>query len=79
MVEITLAGLNRQQQQLADLIWACDSKDQVNTLIKSLPNKALKAQAESIVELMMMATLEQLYDGIKDMAEANAVLDKIRY
>jgi 23S rRNA C2498 (ribose-2'-O)-methylase RlmM len=79
MVEITLAGLNRQQQQLADLIWACETKDQVNTLIKSLPNKQLKAQAQSIVELMLMATLEQLYDGINDMAEANAVLDKIRY
>ena len=79
MVEITLAGLNRQQQQLADLIWACASKDQVDSLIRALPNKALKAQAQSIVELMLMATLEQLYDGINDMAEANAVLDKIRY
>ena len=79
MVEITLAGLNKQQQQLADLIWACETKDQVDALIRALPNKALKAQAQGIIELMLMATLEQLYDGIKDMAEANAVLDKIRY
>lgn len=76
-VEITIQGLNARQQILADLIWACDTKAQINSLIRNLPTVDLQDEARVIVDLMILATIEQCYDGISPMDEAKSVLDKI--
>ncbi len=78
MLEIQLQGLNKQQAVLADMIWACKTKKQIDALIASLPTKKMKADAETIVQMMIMATIEQCYDGLGSLDEANAVLDKIK-
>lgn len=78
MEAITLQGLNTRQRILADMIWACKTRQQINDLIATLPTKKMKQEAEAIVEMMIMAVIEQCYDGINDtMSEANQVLDKI--
>jgi hypothetical protein len=77
MQEITIQGLNVRQQILADMIWACDSRAQINNLIRNLPTVDLQDEAKSIVDLMILATIEQCYDGISPMDEAKEVLDKI--
>jgi hypothetical protein len=77
-VEFTIDGLNAQQRVLADIIWACEDKAIVDKFIKTLPTRALRQEAQSIVNLMVMAVVEQCYDGINpDMDEAQSVLDKI--
>lgn len=77
MPEITIQGLNKQQSVLADIIWACGDKASVDRFIASLPTKKLRNEANSIVDLMIMAVVEQCYDGINpDMKEANRVLSK---
>ena len=76
-VEFTIEGLNAQQRVLADIIWACDTKDRVDAFIKALPTKALRNEAKSIVDLMIMAVVEQCYDGINpNMDAAQSVLQK---
>jgi hypothetical protein len=76
-VEFTIEGLNAQQRVLADIIWACEDKVNVDKFIKSLPTRALRQEAQSIVDLMVMAVVEQCYDGINpDMDEAEKVLRK---
>jgi hypothetical protein len=76
-VEFTIEGLNAQQRVLADIIWACDSKDRVDAFIKALPTRALRNEAKSIVDLMIMAVVEQCYDGINpNMDAAEKVLRK---
>ena len=76
-VEFTIEGLNAQQRVLADIIWACDTKDRVDAFIKALPTKALRNEAKSIVDLMIMAVVEQCYDGINpNMEQAQSVLQK---
>jgi hypothetical protein len=42
-----------------------------------LPTAELRNEAQSIKDLMMMAAVEQLYDGISDNPDAKAVIDKI--
>lgn len=74
--EITILGLNAQQRVLADIIWACDSKDKVDAFIRALPTQALRNEARSIVDLMLMAVVEQCYDGIGEMEAATQVLQK---
>jgi hypothetical protein len=77
-VEFELYGLNPRQMILADIIWACETKDKVNAFIRSLPTKELRNEAQSIVDLMVLAVVEQCYDGITDnMAEADQLIRKI--
>ncbi len=75
-MEITIQGLNKRQQVLADIIWACDTRKQINEFIRSLPTIQLQDEAKSIVELMILATVEQCYDGLGSMDESRQVLQK---
>lgn len=76
-IEITIQGLNKRQQVLADIIWACDTRKQINEFIRSLPTVQLQDEARSIVDLMIMATIEQCYDGLGSMDEASALIRKV--
>jgi hypothetical protein len=78
MIEITLDGLNERQKVLADMIWACDSKADVDRFIKALGTRALRKEAETIVEMLIMATVEQAYDGIGSLDEANELINKVK-
>ena len=78
MIEITLEGLNARQKVLADMIWACDSKAEIDLFIKSLPNKALKTEAQVIIDMLLMATIEQAYDGLGSMDEAKQLINKVK-
>lgn len=75
--EITIDGLNERQRVLADIIWAFDERKDIDRFIKTLPTKELRNEANSILDLMVMASIEQLYDGISDDAEAKSVMDRI--
>ena len=75
-IEITIEGLNARQRVLADIIWACDTRKQINAFIRTLPTIELQDEARAIVDLMIMATVEQCYDGLGSMDEANSVLSK---
>lgn len=75
-LEIQIAGLNARQRVLADMIWACETRKQINTFIQALPTIQLQDEAKTIVDLMILATVEQCYDGLSPMAEAQAVLRK---
>ena len=77
MIEFTLEGLTPRQMILADIIWACEDKPEVDRFIKSLPTQAFRNEAKSIVDLMKMAAVEQCYDGITEPFDAKALLDKI--
>lgn len=77
MIEFTLEGLTPRQMVLADIIWACEDKPEVDRFIKSLPTQAFRNEAKSIVDLMKMAAVEQCYDGITEPFDAKALLDKI--
>jgi hypothetical protein len=75
-VEFTIEGLNAQQRVLADIIWSCRTAEAVKGFIRSLPTRAQRQEAESIVELMKMAVVEQCYDGLAELSEAKQVLVK---
>ncbi len=76
MVEIEIQGLNAQQRVIADIIWACGDRKAVDKFIDALPTVALKREAKNIVNLMVMAVVEQAYDGLGSLDEAEAVLQK---
>ena len=77
MVEFELQGLNARQQVLADIMWQLEEYEQVQAFIATLPDREA-CEAESIIEMMRMAVVEQCYDGIQNIDAAKSVIDKIR-
>lgn len=61
---IELQGLTQQQYQLAELLWNCDSQQDVELLKRSLP-ATHQRDAETIHQLMIAAVMDG-YDDITD-------------
>ncbi len=69
---ITLQGLTRQQYQIADLIWQCDSQEDVRRLIQNLP-QSYRRDARLVHDLMIAAVFddyEEITDDVKDLIRA---------
>jgi hypothetical protein len=60
------------------MIWACDSKADVENFIMALGTNELRREAETIVDMLLMATIEQCYDGIGSLDEANELINKVK-
>ena len=66
---IQLEGLTKQQHQIADMIWSCESQEDVDQLIRNLP-PAYKQDAETVHTLMIAAVMdsfEDITDDVKDL------------
>jgi hypothetical protein len=61
---IELHGLTKQQYQIADLLWNCESQQAVEQLKQSLPAE-YKRDAETIHQLMIAAVMDQ-YEEISE-------------
>ena len=62
---IELRGLTRQQYQIADLLWSCESQADVQQLINSMP-AGYKEDAQTIHQLMIAAVMDQYEDVTED-------------
>ena len=76
-VEFTIEGLTPKQMALADIMWGLDGFDEVSAFIATLPRRE-RRECATIIELMKMAVVEQCYDGISELTEANSVLNQFK-
>ena len=70
-MSITLTGLTKQQTQIADLIWSCDTQEAVRRLIENLPPE-YKKDAVAVHELMIAAVFddyEEITEDVKDLID----------
>lgn len=68
-MSIQLHGLTKQQYQIADMIWSCESQADVEQLMRALP-EAYKQDAVVIHQLMIAAVMDQyeeVTDDVKDL------------
>jgi hypothetical protein len=73
-MSITIEGLNRRQTVLADIMWAMNSRDQVQRFIQTLP-ALQQAEARTVLEMMTAA----VYDDIETVfPETKDLLTKYR-
>ena len=79
MIEITLNGLNARQKVLADILWSFEEWTDCEKFINSLPKRE-RAEAEGIVEMMRMETVEAYRRemGLTNTPEADRVISKFR-
>lgn len=68
-MQIELHGLTSKQKALADIMWAIDSKEGVESFISTLP-KADQLICRSLIELMVLSFL----DEVQDTTEAKELL-----
>lgn len=71
---ITLEGLTRQQHQIADMIWSCDTQAAVEQLMQALP-PAYQQDAITIHQLMIAAVMDQhteITEDVKDIIRSIA-------
>ena len=73
-MSITLTGLTKQQSQIADLIWSCDTQEAVRRLIENLPPE-YKRDAVSVHELMIAAVFDD-YEEITE--DVKTLIDRCR-
>lgn len=78
MIEITIQGLNQRQRALAELIWACETKEDIDRFVKGLPTKELRREARVVFDMILMATIEQAYDGLGVLNKAQDLIEKVR-
>ena len=56
---ITLEGLTKQDIEICNLLWNCDSTEAVDAIVKAMP-AAYKQRAMVLRELMTAAALDQV-------------------
>ena len=77
MIDIQIQGLNSRQHIIADILWAFEDGKDADRFIRCLPTAELRNEAKTIKDLMLMAAVEQLYDGISDNPEADKVIKRL--
>lgn len=70
---IRLEGLSKQDVQICNLLWNCDSVEAVDRMVAAMPD-AYKQRAIVMRELMIAAELDNLEDVNEDVA---ALLQRI--
>ena len=58
---ITIEGLTKQDIQICNLLWNCDTVDAVNAMVAAMP-PAYKTRAVVLRELMIAAQLDSVED-----------------
>ncbi len=65
---IELRGLTRQQSQIADLLWNCDSQEDVQRMIAAMPT-GYREDAVVIHQLMIAAVMDQHMEITADVTD----------
>ena len=65
---IRLEGLSAEDIQICNLLWNCDSIEDVDAMVKAMP-PAYKNRAVVMRELMTAAQLDQVEDIHEDIAQ----------
>jgi hypothetical protein len=70
-----IEGLSPLQRELADRIWACESKEAVLELFDTLP-RSLKVEAYVVYQMILWTWLDE--EPVTDFSEALAVIEQIK-
>lgn len=75
---ITINGLTQRQKNIMDLLWGCESIEQVNTLVAALPTAQDKRDAQSLIMIATWDTIEEEYGLDEYTDQASDVIDRCR-
>ena len=70
-------GLTQIQVEMADALWACDTKEDVDQFFRSLPME-LRIEASTVLELMIIATIDEEVSNMTQYPLAETMIKKVR-
>jgi hypothetical protein len=73
-----LTNLTQRQKQLADLIWNCDSQEDVQQLIKNLPSEYRK-EAQTVLSMIIIECIDEEITDADHCEDARDLLLKYLY
>jgi len=75
---ITITGLTHKQKAIMDILWACNSVEQAQLFIRSMPTDKDKADANSLMQIAVMETYE--LEGAMELyaSDAKDIIDSVR-
>jgi hypothetical protein len=73
---ITLQGLTPFQKMLCDVIWQCETQDQVLAFRNSLPNAQQRDICDVMIRAIMYEYIDQHIQTEADCAEAQTILSQ---
>jgi hypothetical protein len=75
---ITINGLTQRQKNIMDLLWGCESIEQVNTLVAALPTAQDKRDAQSLIMIATWDTIEEEYGLNEYLDQASDIISRCR-
>jgi hypothetical protein len=67
---ITIEGLTQRQKQLMDIMWGCQTLDQVTSFIRALPTRKDQLDAASLVKIATWDSIEQEVGFTEEVTDA---------
>lgn len=74
---IRIEGLSPFQKMICDVIWSCDSQEQVLAFRNSLPNRQQQAICDTMIRAMAYEYIDQHITTEADCAEARAIIASV--
>jgi hypothetical protein len=78
MSSISIGNLSQQQTLIADILWQCQNRDQVDSFISGLPTVDLQNQAKTLVDLIIYESVDQCYNNSDEFTEADELITRIK-
>ena len=73
---MTIDGLTERQVQLCDMLWACDTMEDVQELMDQLYEPE-RQQAETLMQIMIQDSLEEELAGMTRYPDAEKIFKKM--
>ena len=74
---ITLTGLTDRQTQLCDMLWACDTQEDILELALALP-PVEREQLAVLQEMMIQESVEEELSLMERYPDAEAMLERLK-
>ena len=72
-----IRGLTDRQVELCDMLWACDTQEDVAELMEMLYEPE-RTQAKTLMQIMLMEEVEEELSLMERYPEAEAMLDRLK-
>lgn len=74
---VMIANLTQEQVELCDQLWACDTMDDVENFIASLPSDEDRHEARVLQMMMLAAVCDEEVQTYDDCGAARNILDRV--
>ena len=72
-----LEGLTKQQVQICDALWACDTNEAVTAYVRSLPRR-LQQEAAVLVDMMILEAIDEQVEEMSSYPDAERLISRAK-